>query len=125
MRRDKLVAISGLAQLTKTQLHVQYVSGLWARILPSQLLWRVENHAHATNHRFLASFQIELYKEAVFRGRPKLASRPDEYRASSWSWASLEGPTVTARTETGGYLCQVEPVQRGSTPETNHEVAMA
>ena len=38
---DRLVALSGLAQIMSEALEDEYVAGLWKSILPSQLLWRV------------------------------------------------------------------------------------
>lgn len=38
--KDRLIAIIGLAQVMEVLLHGKYVAGLWAKILPSQLLWR-------------------------------------------------------------------------------------
>lgn len=61
--RDRLVAISGLAQIFQAQIDDDYVAGLWKKDLESQLLWR-----------------------AV-----KPDERPIPPTAPSWSWASLKG----------------------------------
>ncbi|KAL1393077.1 heterokaryon incompatibility protein-domain-containing protein [Phyllosticta capitalensis] len=78
---DKLVAISGLAKDMKkrlqennmqrqkplgdsTQNSAVYLAGLWEEMLPMGLMWRVPSQP---------------------------LPRP-EYRAPSWSWASVEGP---------------------------------
>jgi len=37
---DKLVAISGIAQVFQTKTADDYLAGLWKRSLPYQLLWR-------------------------------------------------------------------------------------
>ena len=63
---DKLVAISGLARrisgLSNGTLG-NYIAGLWEAKLVSQLCWITGDHSH----------------------------RPCQYRAPSWSWASVEG----------------------------------
>ena len=67
---DKLIALSGLASRVQQILDDEYLAGLWKRVLPSQLMWD------------------------VFDGRQgnELPSvRPAQYRAPSWSWASLDG----------------------------------
>ncbi len=63
---DKLIAISGLAQVVGRVSGRQdndYLAGLWRDDLPLQLLWRMKS------------------------GGKRLA----QYRAPSWSWASVEG----------------------------------
>lgn len=64
---DKLIAIGGLA--ARFQAHFgsldQYLCGLWKSQLPAQLLWKV----------------VQLPK----------AHYPQDYRAPSWSWASVDG----------------------------------
>jgi hypothetical protein len=72
-KADKLPALSGLArdiQLRSTTddsyaALEDYVAGLWTNKLPSQLLWKTKM-THGT-------------------------ARSKEYRAPSWSWASIEG----------------------------------
>ncbi|KAL2066061.1 hypothetical protein VTL71DRAFT_2132 [Oculimacula yallundae] len=63
--RDKMIAISGLADIFQGKADDEYLAGLWRRALPYQLLWFVEN--------------------------PNLSTRPKDYRAPSWSWASVNG----------------------------------
>ncbi|KAH7389170.1 heterokaryon incompatibility protein-domain-containing protein [Cadophora sp. MPI-SDFR-AT-0126] len=63
--KDKLVAISGLAQAVQSDLLGSYVAGLWRNGIESQLPWYMYGgHKH----------------------------RPDDYRAPTWSWASVDGP---------------------------------
>lgn len=62
---DKLVAISGLAKRMGSALKDRYLAGLWEGNLPSNLLW----HIHVAGGR---------------------SCRPENYRAPSWSWASIE-----------------------------------
>lgn len=62
---DKLIALSGVAKYMESILHDRYLAGLWRQWLPSQLLWRYDS--------------------------PR--TRPYEYRAPSWSWASVNAQT--------------------------------
>ena len=62
---DKLIAISGLAEELRTITGDEYVYGLWRRDLVQQLHWRVD-----------------IDTETL--------PRPREYRAPSWSWASID-----------------------------------
>jgi hypothetical protein len=71
--RDKLVAISGIAKVIGTALDDKYHAGMWARDMPQALLW-------------------SPYEEETLPTRPQKASYPPEYRAPSWSWASIDGP---------------------------------
>lgn len=67
---DKLVAIGSLAaELQRKLQHTDtYIAGLWKSQLPASLVW-------------------EMYNS---RTGPK-DLRPTEYRAPSWSWASVDG----------------------------------
>ncbi|KAL8883645.1 MAG: hypothetical protein Q9215_008112 [Flavoplaca cf. flavocitrina] len=67
---DKLIAISGIAKRMSSIIRDDYVIGMWRRYLPSELLWFVDHHRQSN-------------------GQPSV--RPDEYRAPSFSWASIEG----------------------------------
>lgn len=68
--RDKLSALSGLASIVVKTLHIDsgaYLAGLWKDDLAKGLLWYV--------------------------GRSRIEPRRSlQYRAPSWSWASLDGP---------------------------------
>ncbi|EPE27936.1 heterokaryon incompatibility protein [Glarea lozoyensis ATCC 20868] len=61
---DKLVALSGLARLFQDMTGDEYLAGLWRSRLPESLGWR------------------------VYTPTTKLSS---DYRAPSWSWASVDG----------------------------------
>jgi len=63
---DKLPALSGLANAYSKRHGVDYVAGLWAQDLWVGLLWYSRNN--------------------------ESLSRPQSYRAPSWSWASVDGP---------------------------------
>ncbi|KAM5341800.1 hypothetical protein ACJ41O_014831 [Fusarium nematophilum] len=65
--QDKLVAVSGLADLFAAQMGTDYIAGLWKSTLLKDLLWEVD----ADN---------------------SVSKRPLSYRAPSWSWASVECP---------------------------------
>ncbi|KAE8445555.1 hypothetical protein EG329_013319 [Mollisiaceae sp. DMI_Dod_QoI] len=62
---DKLVALSGVAQMMRRMLKDEYLAGLWRKWLPYHLLW---------------------YKE-----KPAATGRSVVYRAPTWSWASVDG----------------------------------
>lgn len=69
---DKLVAISGLAKLFRDWTGDDYLAGLWRRNLEGELLW---------------SNDMPQYL-----GEKETTKRPKQYRAPSWSWASVDGP---------------------------------
>ncbi|KAF2176839.1 HET-domain-containing protein [Zopfia rhizophila CBS 207.26] len=82
--QDKLPALSGLARLLAGRTGDRYLAGLWANHLPEDLFWRVYP-------------QEESYSDAVgglpIRGKILgEVKRPKEYRAPSWSRASLDAP---------------------------------
>ncbi|KAK0629222.1 hypothetical protein B0T17DRAFT_505807 [Bombardia bombarda] len=62
---DKLIACSGMAKMMKQILNDEYVAGMWRKYLEAELLWAVLSSG--------------------------TSSRPAEYRAPSWSWASVDG----------------------------------
>jgi hypothetical protein len=63
--KDKLVAISGLADLLEKGMACEYLAGLWRKDLEHQMLWKAT--------------------------RPSPAPRKDGMRGPSWSWASIDG----------------------------------
>ena len=65
---DKLLALSGVAQALQWAMDSEYVAGLWTRNIVPQLLWRSD--------------------------RPGATRSVKEYRAPSWSWASVEGKII-------------------------------
>jgi hypothetical protein len=85
---DKLVAISGIAKHIAALLQDQYVAGMWRTCLEGELLWQAKNHH--------------------FSGA---TSRPTEYRAPSWSWASIDGPVSRGYCVLKYSLINVEDVQ--------------
>lgn len=77
--KDKLIALSGIAQLMSTEIigseedPARYVTGLWYKYLESQLLWRVQ--------------PIFIRHNRTFHHPSRRAA---EYRAPSFSWASVD-----------------------------------
>ncbi|CAH0056199.1 unnamed protein product [Clonostachys solani] len=69
---DRLVAISGLAKRMRSILNDEYLAGLWARHLPYQLVWYIPS----------------------IRNVGGKGDRVENYRAPSWSWASMEGEVI-------------------------------
>jgi hypothetical protein len=61
--KDKLPAISGLANQIEKKVHSDYLAGLWKENLMHDLFWITDD----------------------------IATKPEKYRAPSWSWASLDG----------------------------------
>jgi len=85
---DKLVAISAVAQDLQKFIKSRYLAGLWEKEFANQLLWRI-------SHR---SSKIE---------RPY---RPNEYRAPTWSWASLGGEVDWLTERGNAVLIEVKKV---------------
>ena len=77
---DKLVAISGLAQVKQPFIDSPYIAGLWEIELPRNLLWKTETTADYSK-----------------------PSYPPQYRAPSWSWAAVNGPVSLRHPLKGGY----------------------
>jgi hypothetical protein len=63
-RKDKLIALSGMAREVGHLLKSTYAAGLWRCHLPYSLLWTTESGGY----------------------------RSTDYLAPSWSWVSVEGP---------------------------------
>lgn len=74
---DKLVAISGIAKSFTNIVGDEYLAGLWQGNFVNGLLWQVLDPT-------TAMYSGEKYWPSV---------RPERYRAPSWSWASVDGPT--------------------------------
>ncbi|KAL3421104.1 pectate lyase [Phlyctema vagabunda] len=67
-KKDRLVALSGIAKMIHDQTKIEYLAGLWRDTLETDLLWR------------------------RFPGRD--SRRPRPYLAPSWSWGSYEDRIV-------------------------------
>ncbi|KAF8963860.1 hypothetical protein BDZ97DRAFT_1818243 [Flammula alnicola] len=72
---DKLVALAGIAEQFHRVWQASYLAGLWEHTLLEDLLW-------------------DIYVAG------KLGPRPAEYRAPSWSWASIDGHATPKNFET-------------------------
>lgn len=87
---DKLIAISGLAQKIMESISfpdegtAPYLGGLWWQDLCAHLLWNVRGI---------------LGRRSSFQH-----TRPAEYHAPTWSWASLNGPVEYST----GLCCRVD-----------------
>ncbi|KAK0482392.1 heterokaryon incompatibility protein-domain-containing protein [Armillaria novae-zelandiae] len=81
--RDRLVALSGIVeQFHSFWPHTTYIAGLWEHQLPSCLLW--------------------------YQGDNNQRSRPNRYRAPSWSWASTDREvTMIPGSNDDIFLCTV------------------
>ncbi|KZL88276.1 heterokaryon incompatibility protein [Colletotrichum incanum] len=86
---DKLIAISGVAKRFAKQINDTYVVGMWRKYLASSLLWKVDNQT-----------QID--------GSP--STRPETYRAPSFSWASVDERVITAPPSDDDLLFEVMSV---------------
>lgn len=80
--KDKLPALSGIANRMSESISCEYVAGLWDWNLPSQLLWKVEPVLQRTSNgvRFIHSGK---------RAREHKSGKMI-YRAPSFSWASID-----------------------------------
>lgn len=97
---DKLIAIAGVARKMKTIVDDQYIAGIWLAALPGAMLWRSREDYY-----------------------PKLARKPDQYRAPSFSWAStgnaciiddrVDHPTATVSVACIKYRQQDRPPTDG------------
>lgn len=68
--QDRILAVSGMAEMFGTILKDDYAVGLWKRSLPSGLLWNI------------SCFSSD---------EPELQPRPPCFQAPSWSWAAVNG----------------------------------
>ena len=76
---DKLIAIAGIARMVQHAIGDDYIAGLWKGNLLQGLLWKSSNrHTHP----------------------------PAQWRAPSWSWASMNGEVVMHRHHSQSYFCQ-------------------
>ena len=78
LESDKLNAIAGVASLSSfsSALGPNYHAGMWTYKFALQLTWCVEHQ-----HESLPGIELPSYQ-------------PNEYRAPSWSWASIEGGVI-------------------------------
>jgi hypothetical protein len=86
---DKLVAIHGIAKKFEGISNDTYIAGLWKRFLAEQLFWQLGPGGG---------------RKQVIGGS---SYRPKEYRAPSWSWASVERPVYFVNSIQGTMLIKV------------------
>lgn len=85
MEEDKLPALSGLATYIASQTGDTYCAGLWRRDILQCLCWSIETfepHHHCDDSEHDRSMP-DAVKSSV--------RCPSNYRAPTWSWASLDG----------------------------------
>ncbi|MCJ1277868.1 hypothetical protein MMC21_005682 [Puttea exsequens] len=86
---DKLIALSGIAKRMRDIIQDEYVAGMWRRYLSNELLWNVSNQR---------------------QGNQSPPMRSEQYRAPSFSWASVDGCITVPPISDQGMLCSVEDV---------------
>ncbi|KAK9420684.1 putative heterokaryon incompatibility protein [Seiridium unicorne] len=88
VQSDKLTALAGLARRFSTPSMGKYLAGIWYSQLPDALAWRIQ-----------------------------LPKKPGQYRAPSWSWASLDGEVmgIGSAFRTEGANC-IKALDAGCTP---------
>jgi hypothetical protein len=87
---DKLIALSGIAKKMTEIIQDEYIAGMWRQYLESQLLWTVDECRQINDEP---------------------SKRPIEYRAPSFSWASIDGMINTAEITDKGMLIEVQEVK--------------
>jgi hypothetical protein len=81
--KDKLPALSGLAKAINDWTGEEYLAGLWRDHIFEDLNWKVMEREEFTIMR-LGCFGYD------YGAQHRIPERPPEYRAPSWSWASLD-----------------------------------
>jgi hypothetical protein len=96
---DRLHAIGGIASMMQQQLwsrlvqaqeDTQYVAGMWVFDLRLQLSWYSLNERRPGQINDSAELRLLSGSQIAWGLRPK----PREYRAPSWSWASVNVPVA-------------------------------
>jgi hypothetical protein len=99
---DKLTAIAGVARYLADATGDTYLGGLWRRRLLEDLFWRVQTHEEWVE-RVEGDGFILVAKTGALIGS---VSRPAEYRAPSWSWASIDAPVKFITLSHSRLVCQ-------------------
>ena len=81
-QQDKLTALAGLARIVAERTGDRYYAGLWAAHFLEDVCWRV--YPQEENR-----FDSQKPTKGKILGT---VMKPTEYRAPSWSWASLDAP---------------------------------
>ncbi|KAI1413044.1 HET-domain-containing protein [Hypoxylon sp. FL1857] len=82
---DKLTALAGVARAIAEETGDRYYAGLWAKHFMEDLCWRMYPQEEIEDRRDMKNTPMMGKVLGIVR-------RPIEYRAPSWSWASLDGP---------------------------------
>lgn len=85
MDYDKLVAISGLASIVAEKSGDQYHAGVWKSNFLNGLCWKKKIFV-PTHH-----CSGEEHEHALPEATTSTLVAPSQYRAPSWSWASIDG----------------------------------
>ncbi|KAK6953153.1 hypothetical protein Daesc_005453 [Daldinia eschscholtzii] len=85
VHRDKLTALAGVARSIAEETQDRYFAGLWQRHFMEDLCWRMYPYEEIEDRRDAKITPLTGKCLGSVR-------RPPEYRAPSWSWASLDGP---------------------------------
>ncbi|PYI04108.1 HET-domain-containing protein [Aspergillus sclerotiicarbonarius CBS 121057] len=106
---DKLPALSGIARTHGLALGDQYIAGLWVQDLAMGLLWAPRYVMNPGGDRYFGE-----------RERKPL-TRPEKYRAPSWSWCANDGQIDFV----GDYLDhpkpEIEVLGHDLIPEYDHD----
>ncbi|KAL0944623.1 uncharacterized protein CTRU02_202510 [Colletotrichum truncatum] len=79
---DVFAAIASIAGLAQKILRSRYLAGLWEDDIVRGLLWKPRHHLDNS------------FRRPATRPQPTAFAPPPVVRAPSWSWASVEGPTI-------------------------------
>jgi hypothetical protein len=85
--QDKLSAIAGVARVLAEETNDLYWAGLWALHIYEDLCWRVYTHEEYFDKDEHGRNNKPVKRKLIWQ-----ATRPAEYRAPSWSWASIDAP---------------------------------
>ncbi|KAI0379669.1 HET-domain-containing protein [Hypomontagnella monticulosa] len=83
--RDKLTALAGVARAVAEETRDRYYANLWGKHFMEDLFWRMYPQEKMEDRRDAKNTPIKGKVLGIVR-------KPAEYRAPSWSWASLDGP---------------------------------
>ena len=103
--KDKLPAISGLAQAFASIMKDTYVAGLWKSQIIQDMCWAVDTFE--PTHRCDDPEHDTMLPPAV----KNFYSYPKSYRAPSWSWASIDAKTEFRRLKKDALLATCIDVQ--------------
>ena len=99
---DKLSAVAGIARVIAEETGDLYLAGVWADHLPEDLFWRV----YPRQERIIQGPSI--HSDVPVKGEVLGAVvQPAEYRAPSWSWASIDAPIKYIPLSYSNLVCRV------------------